>query len=214
MSLVLLSIGEGLTPVITLELFWDSDHFNPITTRARPASPSTSTTLHHMDFKANLKGVKAKTEEVRKGNPTQQMDFRAVLGKKGDKPATKPSDTKTDTDFRSVLTNKKNLVSPEKNGEKDVTAVNNCVKEEMNEKMSRGAGKVPQFVEKLDDLTVVDGQRLRLQCRLPMTDPTGITVTWTLDGKVIKASKFIILANEGQRLYRPNAAPCRNYAPF
>lgn len=222
LSLVLLSIGEGLTPENTLELFWDSGHFKPITSRARPASPSTSTTLDHMDFKANLKGVKAKTEEARKGNPTQQMDFRAVLGKKGDKPASKPSDmlTKTDADFRSVLTNKKNLVSPEKNqvspeknGEKDMTAVNNCVKEEMNEKMSRGAGKVPQFVEKLDDLTVVDGQRLRLQCRLPMTDPTGLTVTWTLDGKVIKPSKFIILANEGQRLCRPNA-PCRNYAPF
>lgn len=171
--------------------------------------------FHHMDFKANLKGVKGKSEEVRKGNSTQQMDFRAVLGKKGDKPATKPSDmlTKTDTDFRSVLTNKKNLASPEKNGENEMTEVNNCMKEAINENMSsnRGAGKVPQFVEKLDDLTVLDGQRLRLQCRLTMTDPTGITVTWTLDGKVIKPSKFIILANEGQRLYRSNAETCKNY---
>lgn len=157
-----------------------------------------------MDFKANLKGVKAKTEEVRKGNSTQQMDFRAVLGKKGDKPANKPSDalTKADTDFRSVLTNKKKPGSPEKNGENEMTAVNNCIKEEINEKKStdRGSGKVPQFVEKLGDLTVLDGQRLRLQCRLTTSDLTGITVTWTLDGKVIKPSKFIILAYEGEKL--------------
>lgn len=162
-----------------------------------------------MDFKANLKGVKAKTEEVRKGNPTQQMDFRAVLGKKGDKPGNKPSDalTKTDTDFRSVLTNKKKPGCPEKNGESETTAVNNCMKEEIKEKKSsdRGSGTVPQFVEKLGDLTVLDGQRLRLQCRLSTSDLTGITVTWTLDGKVIKPSKFIILASEGQRSYRKNA---------
>lgn len=171
-----------------------------------------------MDFKANLKGVKAKTEEVRKGNSTQQMDFRAVLGKKGDKPANKPSDmlTKTDTDFRSVLANKKKPASPEKNGENETAAVNNCMKEEINEKKSsnKGAEKVPQFVEKLEDLTVLDGQRLRLQCRLTNTDLTGIAVTWTLDGKVIKPSKFIILANEGQRSYRPNAATYKRYTPL
>lgn len=172
--------------------------------RLHQAQPS-----HHMDFKANLKGVKAKTEEVRKGNSTQQMDFRAVLGKKGDKPANKSSDalTKTDTDFRSVLTNKKKPASPEKNGENDTTAVNNCIEKDINEKKSsdRGPGMVPQFVEKLNDLTVLDGQRLRLQCRLTTSDLTGMSVIWTLDGKVIKSSKFIILASEGQRSCRKNA---------
>lgn len=166
-----------------------------------------------MDFKANLKGVKAKAEDVRKGNSTQQMDFRAVLGKKGDKPSNKPSDalTKTDTDFRSVLANKKKPTSPEKNGANETTAVNNCM---INEKKNseRGSGKVPQFAEKLEDLTVLDGQRLRLQCRLTTSDLTGITVTWTLDGKVIKSSKFIILANEGQRSYRKNAGTFKNYS--
>lgn len=198
---------------LTYKLFWDSECLIPITKNQQPQPERGRPCLHQaqpshpMDFKANLKGIKAKTEEVRKGNSTQQMDFRAVLGKKGDKPATKPSDmlTKTDTDFRSVLTNKKNLASPEKNGENETKAVHNCMNEGFNEKMSsnRVAGKVPQFVEKLDDLTVLDGQRLRLQCRLTTTDLTGITVTWTLDGKVIKPSKFIILTNEGQRSYRP-----------
>lgn len=155
-----------------------------------------------MDFKPNLKGVKAKTEEGRKGNSTQQVDFRAVLGKKG-APGNKPADApaKNDADFRSVLSNKKKPASPEKNGESEKTAENNCVDEGINKTKSGGGGaaKEPEFVEKLSDLTVLDGQRLRLQCRLAAGDPAGVSVTWTLDGKIIKPSKFIILASEGQR---------------
>ncbi|XP_033842327.1 myosin light chain kinase, smooth muscle [Periophthalmus magnuspinnatus] len=170
-----------------------------------------------MDFKANLKGVKAKFEDDRKTNSAQQVDFRAVLGKKGSSPAppssttaSKPGENKNATDFRSVLANKKKI--PEKNGETPVktaekekdskVAVNNCVDGGHREKKAAvgggagvGGGKGPEFKEKLSDVTVLDGQRLRLQCRL--ADPAGATVTWTLDGKVIKASKFIVLANEG-----------------
>lgn len=164
--------------------------------------------LHHMDFKANLKGVKAKPEESRKGNSPQQVDFRAVLGKKG-APSNKPTETpgKNDADFRSVLANKKKPASPEKNGESEKTVVNNCVDQGINENKSGGGGgggegNVPEFVEKLSDVMVLDGQRLRLQCRLAATEPAGITITWTLDGKIIKPSKFIVLANEGQRSHR------------
>ncbi|XP_041807381.1 myosin light chain kinase, smooth muscle isoform X3 [Chelmon rostratus] len=152
---------------------------------------------HQMDFKSNLKGVKTKTEEDRKGNSAQQVDFRAVLGKKGaagNKTADAPG--KNAADFRSVLANKKKPGSPEKNGESEKTAVNNCVDGGIIEKKS-GGGKAPEFVEKLNDVTVLDGQRLRLQCRLAASDPAAVTVTWVLDGKVIKPSKFIILANEG-----------------
>ncbi|XP_076602369.1 myosin light chain kinase, smooth muscle isoform X2 [Chaetodon auriga] len=152
---------------------------------------------HQMDFKSNLKGVKTKTDEDRKGNSPQQVDFRAVLGKKGaagSKPADPPG--KNAADFRSVLTNKKKPGSPENNGESEKTAVNNCLDGGINEKKN-GGGKAPEFVEKLNDVTVLDGQRLRLQCRLAASDAAGVTVTWTLDGKIIKPSKFIILANEG-----------------
>uniref|UniRef100_A0A669EM53 Myosin light chain kinase, smooth muscle n=1 Tax=Oreochromis niloticus TaxID=8128 RepID=A0A669EM53_ORENI len=156
---------------------------------------------HHMDFKANLKGVKPKSEE--KVNSPSQVDFRSVLGKKGaassnsSKAAETP--TKNAGDFRSVLANKKKPTAPEKNGEK--AEVNNCVDGGINEKKSTGGGEgggggaAPEFVEKLSDMTVLDGQRLRLQCRLATA--SDVTVTWTLDGKVIKASKFIVLANEG-----------------
>nr|XP_046259562.1 myosin light chain kinase, smooth muscle isoform X2 [Scatophagus argus] len=167
----------------------------------REAYLTTTTAEHHqMDFKANLKGVKAKTEEGRKGNSPQQVDFRAVLGKKGaagSKPAETPA--KNDTDFRSVLANKNKPANPEKNGEREKMAMNNCVDGGINENKSGegGGGKMPEFVEKLSDVTVLDGQRLRLQCCLAASDPASVTITWTLDGKIIKPSKFIILANEG-----------------
>ncbi|KAF7214262.1 myosin light chain kinase [Nothobranchius furzeri] len=155
-----------------------------------------------MDFKSNLRSVKAKAEE--KGNPSQQVDFRSVLGKKNTSSSTssssstnanKPAETsnKNSGDFRSILANKKKPTSPEKNGGK----VNNCVDGEVQE-MSEGeaGGGGLDFMEKLNDLAVLDGQRLRLQCRL--TPPAAdVTVTWTLDGKTIKPSKFIVLANEG-----------------
>lgn len=169
----------------------------------REAGPNTAPPEHRqhhqMDFKANLKGVKPKTEE--KVNSPPQVDFRSVLGKKGaagSKAAETPS--KNAGDFRSVLANKKKPTSPEKNGEK--VEVNNCVDGGINEKKSTGGGGgggAPEFVEQLSDVTVLDGQRLRLQCRLAPSTPSDVSVTWTLDGKVIKPSKFIILANEGQR---------------
>ncbi|XP_008303089.1 myosin light chain kinase, smooth muscle [Stegastes partitus] len=151
---------------------------------------------HQMDFKANLKGVKPKAEE--KTNSSPQVDFRSVLGKKGaaGSNGNKPADTpgKNAADFRSVLANKKKPAGPEKNGESGKVN-NNCVDGGINEKKSAaGGGPVPEFVEKLSDVTVLDGQRLQLQCRLAAADAT---VSWTLDGKLIKPSKFIVLANEG-----------------
>uniref|UniRef100_A0A672I9V1 Myosin light chain kinase, smooth muscle n=1 Tax=Salarias fasciatus TaxID=181472 RepID=A0A672I9V1_SALFA len=167
-----------------------------------------------MDFKANLKGVRPKPEE--KSNSSQQVDFRSVLGKKGgsagggdgNKAGAAADGTKGSTDFRSLLTNKKKPQGPEKNGEKngEKTAVNNCVDGGNNEKKTTtagggggggggAAGTPPEFVEKLSDVTVLDGQQLHLQCRLNTS--SDVTVTWTLDGKVIKPSKFIVLSYQG-----------------
>ncbi|MED6281560.1 hypothetical protein CHARACLAT_022844, partial [Characodon lateralis] len=160
---------------------------------------------HQMDFKANLRGVKGKAEE--KMNSPQQVDFRSVLGKKGtsssngNKLAETPS--KGSGDFRSVLSNKKKTESPEKNGESE--KVNNCVDGGIHDQKSEGGGGggiVPEFMEKLKDVTVLDGQRLRLECRLDSTTAAGVTVTWTLDGKIIKPSKFIVLANEGLHIHQ------------
>ncbi|XP_027146688.1 myosin light chain kinase, smooth muscle isoform X2 [Larimichthys crocea] len=139
----------------------------------------------------NASGIKP-TETPTKNTSGIKPAETPTKNTSGIKPAETP--TKNSADFRSVLANKNKSVSPEKNGENKKAAVNNCVDGVINEKTS-GGGKVPEFVEKLSDVTVLDGQRLRLQCRLDAS--SGVTVTWTLDGKTIKASKFIILANEG-----------------
>lgn len=59
----------------------------------------------------------------------------------------------------------------------------------------KGMEKAPVFTQSLSDLTVLDGERLRLECTVSY-DPQTV-ITWTLDGKVVKPSKFIILSNEG-----------------
>ncbi|XP_077176550.1 myosin light chain kinase, smooth muscle isoform X1 [Paroedura picta] len=53
----------------------------------------------------------------------------------------------------------------------------------------------PSFTEKLKDIHVAEGEKLVLQCWVS-ADPLA-SVTWSLDGKVIKSSKFIVLSQEG-----------------
>ena len=194
-----------------------------VTTKSVSEEDLKENTAEQMDFRANLNraGVKPKTqsEDERKVNAPQQVDFRAVLAKKapgaaaGPKPGAAPApegDSAKNADFRSVLANKKKPSSPEKNGEgppvaKDIPAASekekeknavNCVDGGIIEKKSNGTGKEPAFPQKLSDVTVLDGERLRLQCQVTSDPPAA--VTWTLDGKVIKPSKFIILANDGK----------------
>ncbi|CAL8371500.1 unnamed protein product, partial [Gadus morhua 'NCC'] len=124
-----------------------------------------------MAFRANLKGsgVKPRPEEEKKG--PQQVDFRSILGKK--------------------TTPKKEVENTPKNGEKEAK---NCV--DAGRGGGGGAG-APDFKQKLSNINVLDGQKLRLQCCLLTADLRDVKVTWTLDGKVIKPSKFIVLASEG-----------------
>ncbi|KAL4608979.1 myosin light chain kinase, smooth muscle-like isoform X2 [Arapaima gigas] len=179
-----------------------------------------------MDFRANLqRQVKPKTlsEDERKISSPQQVDFRAVLGKKGGGVPKIGSDKgepqkNAATDFRSVLGNKKkppvptpvenNVASPVPNDpalkgpvskglapkekpEKEV----NCVDAGINGSRSGDTGKAPEFMQKLRDITVLDGECLRLECEVSAEPPA--TITWTLDGKIIKPSKFILLSQEG-----------------
>ncbi|XP_077472882.1 myosin light chain kinase, smooth muscle isoform X1 [Stigmatopora argus] len=141
-----------------------------------------------MDFKANLKGVKAKTEDERKA--PQQVDFRAVLGKKGgatkvEKNASAQLEKNTATKVEKNATSAASAADEpkKKSAESTGKAVGNCV-----------AGGAPKFSQKLSDATVLDGQRLHLECRL---DGDGGEASWTLDGKLVKASKFIVLKNQG-----------------
>ncbi|XP_061083193.1 myosin light chain kinase, smooth muscle [Conger conger] len=164
-----------------------------------------------MDFRANLqRQVKPKPlpEDERKGSSPQQVDFRAVLGKKAGAPSPKAGEAAKNppTDFRAVLGNKKKPppAAVENNGESPgpkATAGEklkndvNCVDGGIIDKKNNNIGKQPVFTQKLSDAAVLDGECLSLQCQVA-ADPQP-TVTWTLDGKVVKASKFIVLSNEG-----------------
>ncbi|XP_045758963.2 myosin light chain kinase, smooth muscle isoform X3 [Mirounga angustirostris] len=64
-----------------------------------------------------------------------------------------------------------------------------------NENRSENQGTAPTFKEKLQDVRVTEGEKLLLQCQVS-SDPPG-TITWTLNGKTLKTTKFIILSQEG-----------------
>ncbi|KAM9225689.1 myosin light chain kinase, smooth muscle [Dugong dugon] len=64
-----------------------------------------------------------------------------------------------------------------------------------NEKRSESQGTAPTFKEKLQDVRVAEGKKLLLQC-LVSSDPPA-TITWTLNGKMLKTTRFIILSQEG-----------------
>ncbi|XP_047646555.1 myosin light chain kinase, smooth muscle isoform X2 [Phacochoerus africanus] len=64
-----------------------------------------------------------------------------------------------------------------------------------NEKSPESQGSAPTFKEKLRDLRVAEGEKLLLQCQVSSDPPA--TITWTLNGKTLKTTKFIILSQEG-----------------
>ncbi|XP_042523295.1 myosin light chain kinase, smooth muscle isoform X1 [Dipodomys spectabilis] len=64
-----------------------------------------------------------------------------------------------------------------------------------NEKRAESQGTAPTFKEKLQDVRVAEGAKLLLQCQV-ISDPPA-TITWTLNGKTLKSTKFIILSQEG-----------------
>ncbi|XP_062862308.1 myosin light chain kinase, smooth muscle [Trichomycterus rosablanca] len=161
-------------------------------------------TADQMDFRGNLQRQikpKAQNEDERKIHYPQQVDFRPVLGKKGTvapKTVAKPEPNKNEpTDFRSVLNKKKNPVSVENSKDGCTGKENdpNCVHEGNKEINNAGEDDKLVFTQKLRDVTVLDGECLHLQCQLSFESPA--TVTWTLDGKLIKPSKFIIIAKDG-----------------
>ncbi|XP_037381323.1 myosin light chain kinase, smooth muscle isoform X3 [Talpa occidentalis] len=66
-----------------------------------------------------------------------------------------------------------------------------------NEKKTESQGTAPTFKEKLQDVHVAEGEKLLLQCQVSSDPPA--TITWMLNGKTLKTTKFIILSQEGSR---------------
>ncbi|KAL0190678.1 hypothetical protein M9458_013376, partial [Cirrhinus mrigala] len=91
-------------------------------------------------------------------------------------------------------TEKKEKATPEKKTSDGKISETNDKKAKVVNGGEKDAGKLPVFKQSLSDITVVDGERLRLECQVT-SDPKAV-ITWILDGKVVKASKFIVLSQE------------------
>ncbi|XP_068826559.1 myosin light chain kinase, smooth muscle isoform X2 [Capricornis sumatraensis] len=121
------------------------------------------------------------------------------------KPAetSKPLDNTKPAEAPKPLGNAKPAEIPKPTGKeelkKEVKNDVNCKKGHAgatdSEKRPESRGTAPTFEEKLQDLHVAEGQKLLLQCRLSSDPPA--TVTWTLNGKTLKTTKFIVLSQEG-----------------
>nr|XP_020841639.1 myosin light chain kinase, smooth muscle isoform X2 [Phascolarctos cinereus] len=77
----------------------------------------------------------------------------------------------------------------------DVNCKRACTGALHSDKSAERKGSPPSFTEKLQDLRVAEGKKLFLQCQVVSEPPA--TITWTLNGKTLKTTKFITLAQEG-----------------
>uniref|UniRef100_A0A670YKD5 Myosin light chain kinase, smooth muscle n=1 Tax=Pseudonaja textilis TaxID=8673 RepID=A0A670YKD5_PSETE len=115
--------------------------------------------------------------------------------------------TNASTKNENQVTNSSSEMSHVKSREKENKNDRNCKGDyppEVDGRITEDKGKdnkiepegiAPSFIEKLQDTKVVEGEKLVLQCQVS-SDPLA-TIIWTLDGKVIKSSKFIVLSQEG-----------------
>uniref|UniRef100_A0A8I5KUP2 Myosin light chain kinase, smooth muscle n=1 Tax=Homo sapiens TaxID=9606 RepID=A0A8I5KUP2_HUMAN len=74
-----------------------------------------------------------------------------------------------------------------------------------NEKRSESQGTAPAFKQKLQDVHVAEGKKLLLQCQVSSDPPA--TIIWTLNGKTLKTTKFIILSQEDAPASENTKAP-------
>ncbi|TSK62570.1 Myosin light chain kinase, smooth muscle [Bagarius yarrelli] len=146
------------------------------------------------DKQTNINGVNIATDKNKKNNlvETKQVDknIDAETTKKEIIPCT---EKKTDS-VEAETKNKNGGIDQKKNNDVNESSAG---KESMNgeNEKKKDTGTAPVFTQPLSDLTVLDGEPLRLECMVT-SDPQAV-ITWTLDGKVVKPSKFIILSNKG-----------------
>lgn len=94
-------------------------------------------------------------------------------------------------------TENKEKASPKNNTNDGQITETNDKKAKVVNGGEKDAGKTPVFTQTLGDITVVDGEKLRLECQVT-SNPQAV-ITWILDGKMVKPSKFIILSQEGEK---------------
>ncbi|XP_016093756.1 myosin light chain kinase, smooth muscle-like [Sinocyclocheilus grahami] len=130
----------------------------------------------------------------------KQSDVNGVNGGAIDKKVSIKENATTEKKASSTdagTTEKKEKASPEKKTTDGQITETNDKKAKVVNGGENDAGKLPVFKQPLSDITVVDGERLRLECQVT-SDPQAV-ITWILDGKIVKASKFIVLSQEGEK---------------
>uniref|UniRef100_A0A671M6M8 Myosin light chain kinase, smooth muscle n=1 Tax=Sinocyclocheilus anshuiensis TaxID=1608454 RepID=A0A671M6M8_9TELE len=130
----------------------------------------------------------------------KQSDVNGVNGGAIDKKVNIKENATTEKKASSTdagTTEKKEKTSPEKKTTDGQITETNDKKAKVVNGGEKDAGKLPVFKQPLGDITVVDGERLRLECQVT-SDPQAV-ITWILDGKIVKASKFIVLSQEGEK---------------
>ncbi|XP_016418865.1 myosin light chain kinase, smooth muscle-like [Sinocyclocheilus rhinocerous] len=130
----------------------------------------------------------------------KQSDVNGVNGGAIDKKVNIKENATTEKKASSTdagTTEKKEKASPEKKTTDGQITETNDKKAKVVNGGEKDAGKLPVFKQPLSDITVVDGERLRLECQVT-SDPQAV-ITWILDGKIVKASKFIVLSQEGEK---------------
>ncbi|XP_042581530.1 myosin light chain kinase, smooth muscle-like isoform X1 [Cyprinus carpio] len=130
----------------------------------------------------------------------KQIDVNGVNGGAIDKKVNIKEIATTEKKASSTdagTTEKKEKPSPEKKRtDGQITETNDKIAKVVNGG-KKDTGKLPVFKQPLSDITVVDGERLRLECQVT-SDPQAV-ITWILDGKIVKASKFIVLSQKGEK---------------
>ncbi|XP_057620102.1 myosin light chain kinase, smooth muscle isoform X2 [Chionomys nivalis] len=114
----------------------------------------------------------------------------------------KPVGNAQPTETPKPVANTKPAETPKAAGKEELKEVKNDVNYKKShagatghEKRPESQGSAPVFKEKLQDVRVAEGEKLLLQCQVTSDPPA--TVTWTLNGKTLKTTKFIVLSQEG-----------------
>ncbi|XP_062972742.1 myosin light chain kinase, smooth muscle isoform X2 [Elgaria multicarinata webbii] len=119
------------------------------------------------------------------------------------RPTAQNASTNSEAQVASINSEVPHAKLGEKEDKNDINCKGGCppvvdgriIEEKVKDHKTEPKGTAPSFTEQLKDTHIVEGEKLVLQCHVSSDPPAA--VTWTLDGKVIKSSKFIVLSQEG-----------------
>lgn len=171
-------------------------------TQAQNAKPSSEVQKPYTNSKAPDASANSKMSPATKAPDTKNTSSKVLDSSTTSEAKNASSSSKIqNASTNSEVPNANPVEEKEKN---DINCEGGClpivdggiIEKKVQDDKTETKGTLPTFTEKLQDTHVVEGEKLVLQCQVS-SDPRA-AITWTLDGKVIKSSKFIILSQEGK----------------